>query len=356
LNYYKKNILKVILFLLFFLLTLEICARVEDSIRYDACFFCDYTFANMLYIYDEYGKVGKPNSRFQKYQLNNIGFRGDDIELIKAKHVRRIVCVGASETFGYFETEKSEWPAQLAKILDTNKRVSYEVINTSLPGRRLKANITHLRKRVLRLNPDIVIFIPFGLHYMDPDFKKHSMKKRKKVKSDSNSFSISSRLKPKIRQSIKHFVPDSLRKSVARYEGLSKLRKKLDEKGYAPFVDTISSDQLQLCKKDLETFYNICMDNKVKLILGTVALHLSEKNLIEAWRYYPFLTKNGFKEGDKKINQMIKTFSEEKQIPYVDLANLVPKDDLHLGDYIHYTDKGAEIVAKAFADAIFSEN
>ena len=134
-NYYKKYISKAIIFLLFFLLTLEICARVEDSIRYDASFFYDYTFGKMLYTYDEYGKVGKPNGRFQKWQLNNFGFRGDDIELIKAKHVRRIACVGASETFGYFETEKGEWPARLAKILDTNKGGSYEVINTSLSVR-----------------------------------------------------------------------------------------------------------------------------------------------------------------------------------------------------------------------------
>ena len=188
--YLKKIAIKTIIFLPLFLLTLEMCARIEDAILYNAPFFYNYTFDSMLYTYDKYGKTGRPNGRFQKWQLNSFGFRGDEIELNKPQYVTRIVCVGASETFGYYETPRHEWPAQLSDILDAYKKGCYEVINTALPGRRLQSNTVHLKERVLRFKPDIVIFYPSGLYYMDPDFKQRSMKKPKNVQTNSPRFSI----------------------------------------------------------------------------------------------------------------------------------------------------------------------
>jgi hypothetical protein len=349
---HKTIIIKAIIFLSFFLITIEICARIEDAVRYNAPFFSNYTFENMLYTYDKYGKTGTPKGRFQKWRLNTYGFRGDEIELNKPPHVIRIACVGASETFGYHETSGGEWPAQLSEILNTYKNGYYSVINTALPGRRLRTNIIHVRERVLRFKPDIIILFPPGLHYMDPDFKINAKKQTNNIKTSAKQFSIHSRVKPKIRQCIKGFVPNNLRKSIARYEGMKKLYNTLKIKGYDPFVDEISSTQQQRFKKTLDDFYNLCIDHNIKLILGTIAYYLNEDNIIEAWRYYPYLTKKGFKEGVRIINQIIIEFSEEKQIPYVDISKLVPKNDLYMGDYIHFTDKGAKIVAQAFAIAV----
>ena len=96
------------------------------------------------------------------------------------------------------------------------------------------------------------------------------------------------------------------------------------------------------------------MANNAKLILATIALHLSRDNIIEAWRFYPYLSIKGFVEGAKKINQMLVEFAEEREIPWVEIDDMVPKDDLHMGDYVHFTDKGARIVAQAFAHSILA--
>ena len=49
-------------------------------------------------------------------------------------------------------------------------------------------------------------------------------------------------------------------------------------------------------------------------------------------------------------------FTEENNIPYVDIAAFVPKDDLYMEDFTHFTNAGSRMVAAAFAQAIFSLN
>ena len=356
---YKALFIKLVVSFPLFLLTLEICARVDDAVRYDAPFFGEYSYESRLLTRDEYGMTGKPNGHFQKWQLNNFGFRNGEVQLDKQQGVVRIACLGSSETFGYFEEPGHAWPAQLSSILNSQGEGRYEVMNTSIPGRLLRSNIVHLRERVLKFQPDVVILYQGAFNYMDPGFKNPSEEKPRSarnnvVRAEESRFSMELRIKSKARDIIKSIIPDFLRNRYRKYSGMKKLHQARAIKGYSQLIDKVPTDRLQALHEELETFYDLCRANNSQLILSTIAFDLSEEKMIEAWRFSPYLSEKGFTEGADTLNQAIVEFAEDRQIVCVDVAGRVPKDDLHMGDYVHLTNEGAQIVAEAFAEAILS--
>ena len=61
-------------------LVFELTARVEDLIRYGTPIFSPFTSQMDLIVRDEHGARGRPNGRFQKWVLNDIGTRGPNVQ------------------------------------------------------------------------------------------------------------------------------------------------------------------------------------------------------------------------------------------------------------------------------------
>jgi hypothetical protein len=85
-----------------------------------------------LFMVDSSGqRRGRPNAHYQKWQLNSFGFRGPQIAPQPPAGLRRVVLLGASETFGLYEAPQKEFAAQLAALTSTE---DIEVVNAALPG------------------------------------------------------------------------------------------------------------------------------------------------------------------------------------------------------------------------------
>ena len=52
-----------------------------------------------------------PNAKYKKWEINSLGFRGKEFNFEKKAGQVRIVCFGASETFGVFENNGKEMRA-----------------------------------------------------------------------------------------------------------------------------------------------------------------------------------------------------------------------------------------------------
>ena len=157
LNRKLLNIYRVLSFSLFlfpFIFTLEICARVDDWFNYNAPILAKYT-SECLREYDAEGiRHNIPFVRFEKWRINNMGFRGEDIDLHAEKNKIKVVCMGASETFGLYETENNEWPAQLGRLLGDK----YCVINASVVGQFLENWQKYLAKYIMNVAPGAIPF------------------------------------------------------------------------------------------------------------------------------------------------------------------------------------------------------
>jgi lysophospholipase L1-like esterase len=98
----------------------------------------------------------------EKFQvaINRHGFRGKDYEIEKAPGTIRVVTLGASSTFGYYDRDTETYPYLLEERLTelTQGRISFEVINLGIPHLTSRQILALLHAEALPLHPDVVTF------------------------------------------------------------------------------------------------------------------------------------------------------------------------------------------------------
>ena len=152
--------------LVVFLATAEAFARVDDAVTWGAPLLSPYTHDRLL-LQDSLGFRGRPNYRYQKWRMNNFGFRGPDITPRPAPGVIRVAVVGASETFGLYETEGAEYVARMQALLDSMAPGRFEVINAALPGMSLSSMISYFNRVILPARPQMLLIYPSPSFYLE---------------------------------------------------------------------------------------------------------------------------------------------------------------------------------------------
>jgi lysophospholipase L1-like esterase len=92
--------------------------------------------------------------------INAQGFRGKDFRQEKAPGVIRVLTLGASSTFGFYNRDSETYPYQLEKLLNERcgGNVHFEVINFAIPH-ATSANIAAMfTAEGIKLAPDVVAF------------------------------------------------------------------------------------------------------------------------------------------------------------------------------------------------------
>ena len=89
----------------------------------------------------------------KRVTLNGLGFRGP--EPAATRPPKRIVCMGASPTFGWGVGDEDAYPAQLQRRLDPSAR-EVEVLNAAVIGYSSHQGRLLLERSVLPLQPDVV--------------------------------------------------------------------------------------------------------------------------------------------------------------------------------------------------------
>lgn len=155
--------------------SMEVTARVEDLVRYGTPLLSPFRSQGDLTIRDADGIHGRPNARFQKWVMNGLGMRGPEAAAAKPAGTWRVIAVGASETFGLYESVGKEFPRQLedslqAAVRDGRCRCAgvrrAEVLNAALAGMTLPTALQDVQNRLRRLDPDVVLFYPTPSVYL----------------------------------------------------------------------------------------------------------------------------------------------------------------------------------------------
>jgi lysophospholipase L1-like esterase len=101
-------------------------------------------------------KPGYTRSNIER--INNLGFRGEDIELQKPDDVYRIVAIGGSTTFAVYLPWEESYPyllqQELRRRFGTDR---IEVINAGLTGSTAAESFHRLATQVLPIEPDMVV-------------------------------------------------------------------------------------------------------------------------------------------------------------------------------------------------------
>ena len=162
----RRYILPLLLLAPIVVFAAEVTARVDDRIRYGIPF-ASTPDSRDLTIVDSLGTRGQPGARYKGWQLNNFGFRGPDITAQPTTGCTRVMVLGASETFGYYETPGKEYPAQLADSL--RDAGCFDVINAAVAGMGLRQQVWMWKNHASRFRPDYVLIYPTPLFYLRSD-------------------------------------------------------------------------------------------------------------------------------------------------------------------------------------------
>jgi hypothetical protein len=329
------------------LVAIEATCRLDDYFRYGTPLLSPVATPDGLIVRDATGAHGRPHARYTKFILNNLGMRGPDVPAAKPAGVTRVVTLGASETFGLYESLGHEYPRQLEDSL--RACAPFEVINAALIGMSLPTQIQYMRARIAPLKPDLVVLYPTPVQYLSsampsvtpPDSSPGA---GRWSWADWTQLRVAARLDNRL---------DGLIPARVRYYFR---RRSLDDSTRAWRFDGVPADRLARYDADLRRLVAAVRSIGARAVLMThanvfMAEGPSNRLLIEQWRqFYPHAAGDALLQFDSAAAVVTRQIATDDSVPIVDLAEIV-RDRLprpvgrYFGDYEHFNDLGAGMVA-----------
>jgi len=333
--------------------TLEVCARVDDVLTWEAPFWGRYDHS-LLSIEDCYGVHGRPNGQFEKWRLNQFGFRGPEITKDKPRNVYRIAVLGASETFGQIESPGMEYPAQLQAILDRARPGRYQVLNTAIAGMSLPRIAEFLRDYVYQFHPDLVIVYPVAADHLD--FRCPAPRTAPLVPQPPNP-RPSLRLGQRLRTVMKRILPARIQSALRSYE----IDRQLRSYGNQEPWESPPPERLAVYQRNLMLVVEEARSRGIDILLATHAhrfakpLSPKDEEMLVAWRkFYPLAGGDCLIKMETEANAIICRTAKDQGTYLVDVAAAVAPCAENFSDFVHFTDRGARMAADALAKQVLA--
>ena len=337
------RIARILLCLLCCALGVEVAVRVDDRLSYGAPLLGNFNYES-LFEYDHLGKRGKPYARYLKWQMNSLGLRGPELR----PGSRRIGVVGSSETFGLYERPGGEWPRRLESLL--NQAAAHppvDVVNFALPGMLLSTFQRRLAQWVELVRPHAVVFYPSPTGYLyyheaqSPEARQ-APKQRPEL-----------RITARAQQVLKDVLPDRIE---------NWLRKRQARRIFAATAQVMESAPESLIdsyRADVAAVVGELRQRGIEPVLVTHATYFgarvdpSERAMMIAWRkFYPMLKEDGFLNLEARANDALRAVASAERVALVDAAARMPSGTEYFADFVHFTDRGAELFAAMVAEAL----
>ncbi len=332
-------------------LSAEVAARVEDRLRLGVPFLTTPDHDRDLIVHDELGIRGRPNGVFKKWHLNSYGFRGPEITVAPLPGCTRVMVLGASETFGLYESPDHEFPAELHAML--KERGCYEVLNGAVPGMTLRTLITYWKNWGSRFSPAIVAIYPTPAFYLANNAPDYPEPRSGPPPPGPPWWT------PRIIDRAKDVIdmPEFIqRRRVARWLAAAP----------APpggMFNAVPMDRLQQFTADLRTLTQLIGATSARVILMThaTAFQFPESDVdqdeLNAWRVFvPKASASLLLQFERRAADATKAVAADQGATVVDVASeLDGHPEYFAGDYIHFNDRGATAVARALTSAVLAD-
>lgn len=344
------------------LVVVELVSRVEDRIAYGVPLMSRVTGPNDLIWVHSDGARGRPNARYRRWALNRLGFRGPEIAPAPASGTLRVVTLGASETFGLYETSGRDYPRQLedslrqraASSCGVGSPATVEVVNGALPGMALPTLIRYIDKVVRGIRPDAVVLYPSPAFHLNARAPLLSIgrlgadsalpvRKALKLRTTERAFT-----------QVKNLIPEPVMRWARRT--ITARRQKFSGGVYFPDVP---ADRLEQFERELRKTVGMARTLGAQVVLAghvnaTMAPGFNDAALVEAWVYqFPSATGHTLSAFHRLSRDIERRVAADSGVTYVDLPDAFAGHwEGSFADFVHFTDQGAGVVAGALAGAI----
>ena len=330
------------------LVSAETMARLDDAVRMGTPFLASPEY-NDLIMHDSLGIRGRPLAQYQKWRLNSAGFRGSEISRVPQPRCIRVAVIGASETFGYYESPGKEYPAQLADSL--REKGCYEVVNAAIAGMSLPAAIQLWDNWVSRFRPDIVVLYLPPAFYLSEDPPHFAEPTHEGASPVPSRFAL--RLMDRLHDRIEY--PDFIqRKRVAK-----SISREIAGKSDDWFFRTLPADRLALFRTHLDSLVTSIRATGAVPVLATHAMRFSDPpkasdaDLLRSWRKFsPRATEDVLLAFERAAAVSTRELAHERGLPLADVADLMTGQTQWFADFTHFDDGGAGVAASVMARVI----
>ncbi len=338
-----NTLIKLAGFGLLFIVLVELIARTEDSVRYDAPFWGHYHLEGIRGV-DDRGTVRcEANSRYKHFELGANGFRLTP-HLENAD--RSLIWLGASEAFGLYETPGEDIANQLERGF-ARDGVSVDVVNASCFG----LNLTRLQRivedPVAGMQPELLALYPTPHFYLDMIEVKADAPPEPSANNGGAGGGFVSRVATKSRDVIKAFLPLALQDRIRVYQASRALGNTSDDELWK----TPPADRLALFEAHTRGLLTAAKATgaRVALLTHANAFHKQatlNESLLQSWqKFYPRATGEVLIEFDAQANELLRRLAREYNVALIDIAEKVAGDPSDFADFSHFTDTGAAKVA-----------
>ena len=354
-----KRSVRYLLYLLVFLLTLEICVRAEETWRWGAPFWGPYSFDTLMLDGGSGGR-NRPYARFEKWAINGQGFQGPELRIPKPEGVTRIGVAGASEIFGLYESPGCDITSKLRILLDKSSPGKFEVVNLATPGMSMPRIVELYEGWIWKFDFDALIYYPSPAMYLDakaPEFQK-VVTNNSASGIEQNTYVWNLRLPRKTWEMVRERLPAWLQIKLKWYQIERKRRNMPEEKVWRK---NAPDERLILFHEHLKALMNILQKNGTRVIIATHAHRFRNDSTNEndpymvGWiRFYPRATGASLLDMEHRSNQVIRELPVNYPVIVSEVEKKVGKNPDHYADFVHFTDSGAALAAESMRDSIFS--
>jgi hypothetical protein len=349
-----------------FFIGLEWSARIQDALMWKAPLLGPYSHGHLM-IWDSLGPRNRPGYRFEKWRINTAGFRGPEMPHAPRPDVVRVGVLGASETFGLFESEGAEYPARLGALLDSLAPGRFEVVNLAVPGMSLRAMGPYYRGVVSRIKPKLVLIYTSPSFYLDneaPGVEQFSAQARDRAPDERSTRAMpalalpSLRFVPKAEATAKRTIPLRWQRAVKDWQ-VDRARRNHP----ADWVwHSVPEERMALYRDHLDELVRTIRDDGVEVILVTHTNRLrkpAEFLTPEDWYHltailalFPRAPAQAVADVDSAANEAIRSVARKHRLGIIEVEDEIPPTAEYFADYAHFTDAGAAAMAGILASGV----
>lgn len=320
--------------------------------------------------------------RQEKFNVNSLGFRSEEIKEKKDKNTFRIIVLGGSTVLN----REVPFEQNAVRVLEKKLRIKYpqkhiEVINAGKDYYTSEHSLIQYLFRLQDMSPDIVIQW-HGINDMYASCLKEGVLTHGTYKVDYSHFFgavsniIFSYFRPQPIFQIKLVTVDFLIEFVKNnlfsdiIIPLKNRHIELFAKDYLENKNTVTVHEfpsLFSYRRNISILIEVTKEKKIPLILGNQPFLFKTNALLEevkrivspqlfCSKQNKYYSLESLVYGIRAFNTATKTVSEENGVPFIDLESKVPKNLEYFVDSIHYTQKGNEVIAQTLYEYIVANN
>ncbi len=276
--------------------------------------------------------------------INSRGFRGRDFSDQKKAGVIRILCLGASSTFGYFDRDDETYPVYLEQILNErySGKMKFEVINFGIPHLTAAQIYNLFVTEGLPLEPDIVTFYEGNNDSDPPQRWLNKSLAHAAIKKVGRVFIMAKFIDSISSKYIKVLYPSLSEKAVSDIgdnfiNSISRIYQECRRRGILFIAANQQRNSQSFDRGVLKklTYQEEVEKMKTKLQQTGALIHPELALLIHS-----------------VLMKKLEIWAEANQVPFVDAISRLDHDRDVLVSWVHLSPKGNRMVADAFADKI----